>query len=648
VSQQIALEKSTSPVRSTWLEWTMLLIGLGLISVTEAFRLYTLVGLALLLGAFALLAVQRHSWRLQTWIAIPGFVFLFSAALATVISYNRGPAFLQFVRFAAAGVLFFAIAGRKIRTDDPNSDQREAELRWIGIGILALAAGLAVYWPLHQDYSSATDKIFLITNILQWIPAHLPPVPGPDIQSNVAAGTLILAVPLGFGLIADARRRKAFTEAVLEATGVAIVLSGLFLTGSRGAWGGLAVAPGVAVLVLVQQRWFNTAEKRIAFWIIVGLGGLALIGALTFTGYSDRLVGQIPDPTGALQSRTTLWSEGIDLIHDYIFTGSGLMSVPRVFAIYELLIAVPFMSHLHNLYLEVWLEQGVLGEIALVSVLGMAVSWAWKALTDMKKPYSGTQAILGWAGLAGVLAIAVHGLVDVVFYVERTVPLVGLILGYAYLASPLPDATVSRRSEQRHRLIWGTAIILSLQVISLPFYRQILSAFYANIGAVEQTRMEMSVYDPDNFQNDSLDQVRQRLKLEGVQVLFRKSLSLNPNNRVALLRLGDIALSYQDETEAQKALQADWDAGYRDNRTRLLYGDLLVMQGQVQAAASIQKGVPWAVGRLSGQAWYRYWVNNDFRRALDAWKTVLLLEPSNQNASYWSEQAVQQMNAKNP
>jgi tetratricopeptide (TPR) repeat protein len=156
------------------------------------------------------------------------------------------------------------------------------------------------------------------------------------------------------------------------------------------------------------------------------------------------------------------------------------------------------------------------------------------------------------------------------------------------------------------------------------------------------------VYDPDNFQNDSLDQVRQRLKLEGVQVLFRKSLSLNPNNRVALLRLGDIALSYQDETEAQKALQADWDAGYRDNRTRLLYGDLLVMQGQVQAAASIQKGVPWAVGRLSGQAWYRYWVNNDFRRALDAWKTVLLLEPSNQNASYWSEQAVQQMNAKNP
>jgi hypothetical protein len=320
-----------------------------------------------------------------------------------------------------------------------------------------------------------------------------------------------------------------------------------------------------------------------------------------------------------------------------------LMTVPRVYSIYELLIAVPFQSSLHNLYLEIWLEQGILGEVALLAILGIVTGWGWKAISRFQKPASDTQSILGLAGLIGVLAMAANGLVDVVLYGARTVPLVGLILGYAYLADPMPAAVVPSQSTRSRRLILGGTFIGISLLISALYFRKALSAFYANLGTIEQTQLEMSIYNPDNFQNDSLDQVRQKLSLSGVQGLLRKSLSWNPENRTALLRLGDMALSLNDVSSAQQALQSAWDAGYRNSRTRLLYGDLLVMQGQKQAAASVQKGVPWAVGRLSGQAWYRYWVNNDYRRALDAWQTVLLLNPSDQNARYWSEQALQKM-----
>ncbi len=309
-----------------------------MISVAEAFRLYTLLGLVCLLGAFVVRAVREGKWWLNTHLEIPGLVFLASAGIATWISYDRGRAFLQFEQFVAAGVLFYAIAGRKVDTKESHHAQRkEVELRWMAIGILALASGLAIYWPLHQVYSAAVDKFFLITNLLKWIQTHLPPVPGPSFQSNVAAGALIAAVPLGFGLAMNARRRGATVEALLEVGGMAIVLLGVLLTSSRGAWIGLIVAIGTAALIFVQRRWIFAPVKWRAFWVIAVLGGLAIIEALILSGKADRLVGPLPDPTGSLQSRVTVWSEGPDLIGDYVFTGSGLMTVPRVFSIYELL-----------------------------------------------------------------------------------------------------------------------------------------------------------------------------------------------------------------------------------------------------------------------------------------------------------------------
>jgi O-antigen ligase/cytochrome c-type biogenesis protein CcmH/NrfG len=650
LSQPSMLKKFGSPDLGTWLEWALLLIGLGMISIPEAFQLYTIPGLACLLGAFVLRVAHDGGRLYHTRMEIPGLVFLASAALATWISYDQEMAFLQFERLVAGGVLFYAVAGRKISARESSSAHRkELELRLIGVGILALASGLAIYWPLHQDYSALDNKFFLVTNLLAWIQAHMPAIPGPTINHDVAAGTLILATPLGFGLVMDARRRGAAIEALLEAVAIVILLIGLLLTISRGAWMGLAAAVGLAFLVVIQRRWLFAPARRVAFWVVVVLGGLAIIEVLILSGRVDRLVGQIPDPGGALQSRTTVWSEGLDLIGDYVYTGSGLMSVPRVFAIYELLIWVPFQSNLHNLYLEVWLEQGILGEIALLSILGIVAGWAWKALSVVQKPYSSTQSILGWAGLVGVLAITVHGLVDVVFYGQRTVPLVGLILGFAYLAHSPSEATISERSGHHHR---NTRIGIAVAVLCLVllglFYRPLVSAFYANLGAIEQTRLELSIYNPDNFQNDTLDQVRQRLSLGSAQDALRKSLDWNPENRVALLRLGEIALSRRDASSAQATLQAAWDNGYRDSRTRLLYGDLLVMQGQVQRAASVQQGVAWAVERMAGQAWYRYWVNKDYRRARDAWQTVLLLDPSNKDAGYWVEQAVQQLKAGNP
>ena len=72
------------------------------------------------------------------------------------------------------------------------------------------------------------------------------------------------------------------------------------------------------------------------------------------------------------------------------------------------------------------------------------------------------------------------------------------------------------------------------------------------------------------------------------------------------------------------------DCGSRSGRdvvTRLVYSDALAANGRPEAAAKAVAGLTWAEPRLLGQAWFRYWLNQDYRRAADAWQAVLLLNP---------------------
>ena len=66
--------------------------------------------------------------------------------------------------------------------------------------------------------------------------------------------------------------------------------------------------------------------------------------------------------------RLDLYRQSLWLIRDYAFTGVGLggqfaLALSR----YVLLIQVPYLTYLHNLYLEVWLQQGLIG----------AAAWVW-------------------------------------------------------------------------------------------------------------------------------------------------------------------------------------------------------------------------------------------------------------------------------
>jgi hypothetical protein len=369
----------------------------------------------------------------------------------------------------------------------------------------------------------------------------------------------------------------------------------------------------------------------VLYWLLVCLLGATILGAILMSSTSDLLLGQIPGADGAIQSRSQLWRQGSSIVRDYPFTGSGLMSYWMVNSVYGILTNDPFIAHAHNSLLQVWIEQGLLGVAALILAVAVILGWTWKALARGFAP------VWGWAGLAALTIACLHGLVDVVFYVERTLPLVGLTLGFAYFLNQVPTSlgqvSENRKTANQRRFL-GILVLITC-VSAIIANRQLLSLWYSNLGSVIQTRMELASFDPSNAEQHGLDQIRRSGDLSAAETAFEKALAWNRSNRTAIQRLAHIQLSRGQYSEALSTIRQAWDGGYRDEITRLLYGDALVADGQLEEAAGILRGLTWAESRLLYQAWYRYWLNEDYARAADAWRTVLILDPEEADATTW-------------
>lgn len=618
------------------LEWACVLGALGLFTITETYQSSVNLGLGLLAAFIVLRTVRGRTWPYWTGLEIPLILFISSAAIATWISYNQAGAFLQFARMLGALAIFIAL-----------SDSSLLEQRLLAWGFILATAALAVYWPIQHDFVAQPAKYEPVQALALWLESHLPAMDlaqltGPSIHPNIAAGVMSMGVIFAVCLAWDQWRVGLSLAAILAALAGALIMLGVLLTTSRGAWLGLAAALGLGVFIGLQRRYFaqraieGEQRTRQKAWIWGGAALIALVSAYVIlsTGSLERLAGQVYGAAGALQSRTDLWRQGWSLAKDYLFTGSGLATFWMVHATYGILIHTPFIAHTHNTFLEVWIEQGIIGVLALIWGAVAVISWAWKGVDRQ------SVSPLGWAGLLSLAGMAAHSLFDVPFYIERTLPLVGMALGYAWLVvrPESGEASVPRRLNAR--LAWiGLVGIVLIVMGGAVFRRSLLSAWYANLGALEQTRLELAAYDPADSDGPTMDQVRRMIDLSKAEAYFQQALDWQATNRTALQRSSQIDLSQGKYEAALAETQAAWDAGFRDDITRLLYGDALVSAGQPEQAVQVISGLTWAETRLLGQAWYRYWINQDYRRAADAWRAVFLINPQNQQAVQWQAEA---------
>jgi tetratricopeptide (TPR) repeat protein len=374
----------------------------------------------------------------------------------------------------------------------------------------------------------------------------------------------------------------------------------LLLSGSRGAWLGLLVG-SVCGIWWSQRRRFRQRPlvmqtgDVLAALLLASVFVLFLLTLLIPTFGSPLGSGTVG---GTTASRASLWQDGLALVDDYRFTGSGFASTTLVLSTYVYLLHVGFLTHVHNLYLELALEQGLPGLIALLFMLGSA-GWS---LAEALRTRSVARVLAGGAAVA-LVAMAVHGLVDAGLYVSRLAPLIFLPVGFAWAMAP-------QRRRSRHfdwdRFSRGLAAALApLAAVMLVFvWPGARAAFHANLGAVSQTAAELSLYAWPEWPIQDALRRSPAVDLAPAVERYALALALDPNNVTAQRRLGQIALSRGDYEAARTHLEEAYGRAPDQRATRLLLGEVYALTGRVEEAAALWRGVDLQQGQLDSRAWW--------------------------------------------
>jgi hypothetical protein len=360
-------------------------------------------------------------------------------------------------------------------------------------------------------------------------------------------------------------------------------------------------AGGLAIVYLgLRRRWYREPARRILLDVLAVLALVALVAGfwavVRVPGLADAM-GSVSAGQGAI-GRATLWRDGLDLVSDYSFTGSGLGSTMMVYSTYGRLLHVGFITHMHNLFVQVAVEQGVFGLVAFLCLLVLA---AWSVLRATS-PACATP-VFGYAAGAALAAEVVHGLSDVGAYSSLLAVVMFLPIGFAVGAAGLAGGGSFAASPGR---LWvpvalAMALVLVLVVLVLPGGQ---AALQANLGAVAQTRAELGAYEWPRWPIQ--DELRRspQVDLGPALARYQAALARNPANTTANRRLGQIELSRGDYEGARRHLEAAYETAPGQRVTRQLLGESYAIAGDTGRAAELWQPLELSEGQLEIRAWW--------------------------------------------
>lgn len=497
---------------------------------------------------------------------LPILLFLASAITGLWPAYDRRLALPTLAAYGAGALLYFLIS--RFCAAGP---RREWTARSLGLA----AAGVGLYYVTQLGHMGVEEKIGLLSRIAGWIAQLMPNLAWWKPLGNSVATFLEGPFFLLLGLILLERRRpwRYFWLAAWGVTGLALLLSA-----SRGAWMALLGAG----LLWAALHW--RPARALAF---VGAAALILLVGFVLWRGDISAIDEIPvfnivlDPLFIRPDRLEVYRNSLALIADAPLTGIGLGGqFGMVYSRYELLLHVPFLYYSHNLFLEVWLEQGMVGMAA----------WLWLAAAVISAPFlfprmRGDQ--LTEAAWAGLLAMLIHGITD-----ARQAQSVWLWLPFFMLLALHAGATAGTRLRQA--LLPGAAGLVFLAACMAAFWPP-EAAWLANHGAVLQQQADLAPGLSDTQRDSLRAQAGDRFE----QVLIRQ-----PGSRTANQRLGLLYFGQEDHEQAIPYLERALQANPQHPGTRKALGLAYTFVGQIEQAVPLLENQLNIVDELNYWGWY--------------------------------------------
>lgn len=168
-----------------------------------------------------------------------------------------------------------------------------------------------------------------------------------------------------------------------------ILMAGILMSWSRGAWLGLAGALFAAVFMLMRRWWYGMILFIVILAAFVFIWGVGLIpdSVVERLGTSGQELLAFEDARGvditpvnyAVVERLAHWQAAINMAVAHPFGGVGFGNYEVAYAQNRLLNWSESLGHAHNYYLNVLAEIGVVGLLAYGSVLIYIILLCWRA-----------------------------------------------------------------------------------------------------------------------------------------------------------------------------------------------------------------------------------------------------------------------------
>ena len=367
------------------------------------------------LGTLALYIIQVCMGRIQMQRTgmVSIFVGLFAICMiyAAFTSYHF-PRSLQVMAISLVFIAMFFVCKNCIDTEE--------KLNLVLFVLIATGALIALYAIYQYVVGVEMDAA--------WVDAE-----SFDIQTrayatfhnpNVLGEYLIVIGSLAAGMLWKVRN---WAGRIFYLGCFGVICMGLVATNSRGAMLGLMLSAGLFVLL---------AERRL---IPLGIAGLLAMPFLLPSDLWQRLLSSVTMSDSSSQYRLSIYQAGFEIISHYWKTGIGVDAFNEIYPLFSLEAANAY--HVHNLFLQEFIELGIVGIIVFLSLL---VLFFQKLYSTMVRAIHRYRMILAaiFGGMAGIL---LQGMTDYIWFDYSILLLFWCVIGIGMASVRLGEKSWQKR-----------------------------------------------------------------------------------------------------------------------------------------------------------------------------------------------------------
>lgn len=388
------------------------LIGLGVL--WESVLAPSLIGWGFILAGFLVMLVTERRWPVRTPLDGPLLLLTVMGGVSLAITALPQVTQVQVMRLGAGLAGFYGLVNWA--RDRTRLLQTATVLAIGGVG-LALLAPFVVNW-------NRSKSVLIPASIYEAFPLLV----SDSVHPNIMATLLLLLFPLPLASFLSPGRTGSGSKEMGKriVLGVAVLLMGivLLLTKSRGGYIAAAAGGLVVVWLSARKRW-AFAMALVLTVAIVGAGVWFLVG--TGKEATPELVEGVTDPN-SWAFRQQVWRAATWMLADFPFTGVGMGLFNDVASLLYAFYA-PQNPGAHNLYLQVGVDLGLPGMIAFLAVL-MSMLWmAGTAVKTFTQAEDNALRAVAVGALAGIVALMIHGLVDLTMWGTRAAFVPWVVMG---------------------------------------------------------------------------------------------------------------------------------------------------------------------------------------------------------------------------